>query len=71
VTAVQTVLGEHQDAVIAAQWLRDAATRGPDERAAFAAGELAAAERGYAHAARDAFPAAWRDASRKSQRRWL
>ena len=45
VTQIQSVLGEHQDAVVAAHWLRDAATRGPDERAAFVAGELAAAER--------------------------
>jgi CHAD domain-containing protein len=71
VTQVQTVLGDHQDAVIAAQWLRDTATRGVDDRAAFAAGELAAAERATAQTTRAAFPAAWRDASRKSRRRWL
>jgi len=68
---LQTVLGEHQDAVIAGRWLRDTAARGVDERAAFAAGELAAAERLTEATTRDAFPAVWRDASRKSRRRWL
>jgi len=71
VTEVQTVLGEHQDAVIAGRWLRDAATRGVDDKAAFAAGELAAAERLTESSTRAAFPAVWRDAARKSRRRWL
>jgi CHAD domain-containing protein len=71
VTELQTVLGDHQDAVVAAQWLRDTATRGVDDRAAFAAGELAAAERETARRTRALFPDAWRDASRKSRRRWL
>jgi len=71
ITQLQTVLGEHQDSVVAARWLRDAATRGPDERAAFVAGELTATERGRARAARDEFRGVWREARRKHWRRWL
>ena len=68
---IQTVLGEHQDAVVARQWLRDAAARGTDERAAFVAGQLAAAEAGRGEAARRAFPDAWADLDRKKRRHWL
>ena len=70
-TEVQDVLGEHQDAVIAGQWLRDAAVAVHDEAAAFAAGELAMQEREAACRGRRAWPATWRDASRKKLRHWL
>jgi hypothetical protein len=65
------VLGDHQDAVVTGAWLRDTAANSRDERAAFAAGELAAEEREAARVARDAWPAAWRAASRKQLRHWL
>ncbi len=70
-TEIQDVLGEHQDAVVAAGWLRDTAANSRDERAAFAAGELAALEREAGRAARDAWPATWRSVSRKHLRHWL
>lgn len=70
-TDVQDVLGEHQDAVVAADWLRDAAGRGYDDRAAFVAGELVATERAAARAAAAAWPDRWRAASRPKLRRWL
>ncbi|MFM8305214.1 MAG: CHAD domain-containing protein [Actinomycetota bacterium] len=66
---VQDVLGEHQDAVVAGLWLRATALTLDDPAAVYAAGELGAAERSAADAARRAWPAAWRAAARQS-RRW-
>lgn len=63
---LQDVLGEHQDAVVAGAWLRDAAT-GPW---AFVAGELAALEAEAARDARSAWPAAWKALSKKRLRFW-
>ena len=65
---LQDVLGEHQDAVVAGAWLRDAAA-GPAGQA-FVAGELAALEAAAARAARDAWPGAWKAVSRKRLRFW-
>jgi CHAD domain-containing protein len=70
-TEVQDVLGEHQDAVVAAQWLRDAAAGTADAGVAFAAGELAMQEQEAASRGRRAWPSTWRDASRKKLRHWL
>ena len=55
VAALQTVLGDHHDAVVAEGWLRDNASRG---RTAFAAGMLVGIER----AARDDAASRWRAA---------
>lgn len=68
---VQDVLGEHQDAVVAGEWLRRAARRAEHGDEAFAAGELAAIEHDAAEAARAEWPAAWRRATRKRLREWL
>jgi CHAD domain-containing protein len=68
VTALQTVLGEHQDAVIAAAWLRE---HGPGSEHAFAAGQLWALERTAAEEARRAWPAAWKAASDRRLRAWF
>jgi len=68
---VQDVLGEHQDAVIAADWLRDAAVKTDDERVGFAAGQLAAIEHAAALATRKQWPAAWEAADKKKLRAWL
>jgi CHAD domain-containing protein len=70
-TEVQDVLGEHQDGVIAAQWLREAATAVHDEGTAFAAGQLVMQESEAARGGRRAWPPTWRDASRKKLRAWL
>lgn len=70
-TAIQDVLGAHQDAVIAADWLRAAAARTDDERVGFAAGQLAGIEHTDALEARAEWPAVWKDASRKKLRDWL
>ena len=66
---LQTVLGEHQDAVMAVAWLR-AQAGGTSSRATFAAGELAGIERRAQAAAREAWPAAWRDLKPKKLRFW-
>jgi len=70
-TDVQDILGEHQDGVVAAAWLRTAATQVHGDRAAFVAGELVALEHEAALAARRAWPAVWQEASRKKHRHWL
>jgi CHAD domain-containing protein len=64
---LQDVLGEHQDAVVAGGWLREAADSGGD---AFVAGQLAAAEAQAAASSREAMPAAWKELSRKRLRFW-
>ncbi|TMC50970.1 MAG: CYTH and CHAD domain-containing protein [Chloroflexi bacterium] len=66
---LQEVLGEHQDAVVAQAWLREAASAHPG--AAFVAGELAGLEHADASAARAAWARAWRAASRPGLRAWL
>jgi CHAD domain-containing protein len=69
-TGVQDVLGEHQDAVLAAEWLRrNAATF--DEAVGFAAGQLAMLELADARRARAAWPAAWQRAEERKLRSWL
>ncbi len=71
ITRLQDVLGEHQDAVVAGEWLREAAASSGDLRVAFAAGMLAATEHEAAQTARDGWAAAWRRASAKPLRGWL
>jgi len=66
---VQDVLGEHQDAVVARQWLVKAAIEAPAE--AFAMGALAQYEWRAAREARAAFPAAWSAARRPGLRTWM
>lgn len=65
---LQTVLGEHQDAVVAQGWLR-ANARG--SRRALAAGELLAGETSRAAAARGDWPRAWKRLNRKKLRAWV
>jgi CHAD domain-containing protein len=67
--ALQEVLGEHQDAVVAEAWLRDAASGG-GPRTAFVAGELAARERRAAARARRRWAKPWKSLSGKRDRFW-
>jgi len=72
VAGLQDVLGDHQDAVVAAEWLRThAADGGGRLERAFVAGELAALEDVAARESRAAWPAAWKNARRGSLRRWM
>ncbi len=67
VAALQEVLGELHDAVVAEQWLR-ARSESPriHDTALFATGELVALQRDAAERARAEWPAAWR----RVQQRW-
>jgi CHAD domain-containing protein len=56
--ALQEVLGQHQDAVVASAWLREQAV-GSTARVAFAAGELAGVEARSQVRARKRWPRAW------------
>jgi CHAD domain-containing protein len=72
VAGVQEVLGDHQDAVIAGEWLRaHAADGGGKVEPSFVAGELAAFEAVDADASRAAWPDAWKTARAKHLREWL
>jgi CHAD domain-containing protein len=66
--ALQDALGEHQDAVIAEAWLRQAGIGNAHQ--SFVAGELAAFERSAADEARGAWPDAWKSLSRKRLKFW-
>ena len=65
----QDVVGEHQDAVVAAEHLRELAARAGRE-AAFAAGLLGERQDARRAAARDDLPAAWQRLERAGRRAW-
>jgi len=65
---LQEVLGTHQDAVVAAQWLRDHAAHGS---LTYAAGQFAGHELRSAAATRGRWPEAWRGFDRKKLRTWM
>ncbi|MGZ4618688.1 MAG: CYTH and CHAD domain-containing protein [Frankiaceae bacterium] len=67
--AVQEVLGEHQDSVVARDVLRRLAAAHDD--AGFTLGILYGVERERGRAARQAFDGVWAQARRKKHRRWL
>jgi len=80
VSHLQTVLGDHQDAVVAEDWLRRAAlgsdtasgtASGTASAAALAAGELIGVQRAEEAACRRAWPKAWKKANKKKRRSWL
>lgn len=70
VTRIQDVLGEHQDACIAGQWLRSVARDAPTP-VVFAAGMMAERERRAADRSRRRFPKAWRRLDAKKLRAWM
>lgn len=65
---LQEVLGEHHDAVVAAQWLRDHAANGA---LTYVAGQFTAHELAAAAAARARWPEMWRAFDRKKMRAWM
>ena len=69
IEAVQTVLGDYHDTVVAEAWLRNAAVDLLDQRVAI--GGLIAAERRDGSTLRAAWPEVWRRASKKKLRSWL
>jgi CHAD domain-containing protein len=66
---LQTILGEHQDAVMMVDWLRGQAG-GTTARVAFAAGELAGDLNQAQQRARAAWPKAWKRLRSKKLRFW-
>jgi CHAD domain-containing protein len=70
IAVLQDVLGEHQDAIVAEVWLREAATKEDLPAAeAFAAGWLAAERRARAADLRDDWVPAWKRARKSAE--WL
>lgn len=69
VAAVQEVLGDHQDTVVAEAWLRAADERWPDARLAL--GQLIGFERADRERLRTEFDGAWIAACRPKLRTWL
>jgi CHAD domain-containing protein len=70
--SVQNLLGEHQDAAVAAETWLSIARADPDDHAlAVTAGRLYERERAAVRVARDAFPAAWQAASHRKLTDWL
>jgi CHAD domain-containing protein len=67
---VQDVIGDHQDAVVAAQRIREALGAVRGSRVAFAAGRIVEREDERRHAARAAFPRAWRRLEKSGSRAW-
>jgi CHAD domain-containing protein len=66
VSRLQTVLGEHQDTVVAERWLREAADATPVSR--LAAGELVAHQRAERSRLRAEWPPVWRTVLAKRRR---
>ncbi len=69
IAAVQAILGDHQDTVVAEAWLR--ATGAAVSQACIAAGELITAERQERATLRSRWPKVWKRAKAKKLRRWL
>jgi CHAD domain-containing protein len=70
--AVQDLLGEHQDAAVAADtWLAIANSDPDDHALAVTAGRLYERERTAVRTVRNAFPAAWKAASRRRLTEWM
>jgi hypothetical protein len=69
---VQNLLGEHQDAAVAADTWLSVARSAPDDHAlAVTAGRLVERERARIHTVRAQFPDAWRRATKRKLTRWL
>jgi len=63
------VLGDHQDAVVAEEWLRREGAR--SRSIALAAGQLIARQQREAAAMRERWPSMWKRASAKKLRAWF
>ena len=68
--ALQDVLGEHQDAVVAEQRLRALFEGARGRRAAFVAGRLVERQRSRRVAARNAFLERWKKVERRGRKAW-
>jgi CHAD domain-containing protein len=66
----QEVLGQHQDAVVAEELLRNAAVQSTSGPAAFAAGRMAEHQRERRRGARDSLSDAWKKLRRRGRNAW-
>jgi CHAD domain-containing protein len=71
IAAVQTVLGDHQDACVTESWLRQVAPKTRSTREAMLLGQLIGLQRAEAQAKRAAWPEVWAPAADKTLRAWL
>jgi CHAD domain-containing protein len=71
IAAVQTVLGDHQDACVTEDWLRRATAKTRSTREAMLIGQLIGLQRAEAAAKRAAWPEVWARASDRALRGWL
>jgi CHAD domain-containing protein len=71
IAAVQTVLGDHQDACVMEDWLRKAGAKTRSAREAMLIGQLIGLQRAEAAAKRAAWPEVWERASDPALRGWL
>jgi CHAD domain-containing protein len=70
VEALQTVLGDHHDAVTAEDWFRREAAAG-SRTVAFSAGQMVAIQRQRQEHLRGQWRGVWASLDRKKRRRWL
>jgi CHAD domain-containing protein len=66
----QDAIGEHQDAVVAEQRLRDLRRSARGASTAFVLGQLVERQRGRRRRARDAWPRTWKKLRRRGRRAW-
>ena len=71
IAAVQTVLGDHQDACVMEDWLRRSVPKTRSTREAMLIGQLIGLQRAEAQTKRGEWPAIWARASDKTLRGWL
>ena len=68
---LQTLLGEHHDAVTAESWLRERAAHGLSPAGAFEAGRLAAEQQRLQRKLRHHWRRTWAPLARPTHRRWM
>jgi CHAD domain-containing protein len=68
---LQTLLGEHHDAVTAESWLRERAKDGVSPAGAFEAGRMAAEQQRLQHKLRHGWRRTWAPLAKPKRRRWM
>jgi CHAD domain-containing protein len=71
IAAVQTVLGDHQDACVTEGWLRQTGLKARSTKEAILIGQLIGLQRSEAHAKRAVWNETWRKAADPALRAWL
>lgn len=69
--SIQELLGNHQDAVVAKEFIREIATKRSDERFSFAMGRLFERQQADSEGLRTKFFDTWQEFDRKRHRDWL